>query len=138
MGPSQPCVLAGRCALVVIPGHLHVGTEDEPTARGGRGELLGVPGQVRTPPGKLRVSKFSADMRVLIYAFYSSSRRCYRSLRTEIKICILQVQIYCTYSFTVSLQGGSINLVTVKFLRKLIPSSWGYSQLVFGGGVIGI
>lgn len=68
------------------------------------------------PPG--------AEVLVLIYAFYSSLRRCYRSLRTEIKACILQVQIYCTYSFTVSLQGGSINLVTVKFLRKLVSSSW--------------
>lgn len=65
-----------------------------------------------------------AEVWVLIYAFYSSLRRCYRSLRTEIKACILQVQIYCTYRFSVSLQGGSINLVTVKFLRKLVSSSW--------------
>lgn len=123
--------------LLRNPGHHCVWTECEPAKGGGVG-LRDVPSQVQTPPGELHVRRFSADVRVLIYAFYSSWRRCYPSLRTEIKICILQVQIFCTYSFTVSLQGGSINLVTGRFLRKLIPSSWGYSQLVFGGGVIGI
>lgn len=56
------------------------------------------------------VHKFSADVWVLIYAFFSSWRRCSRSWRTEIKICILQVQIYCTYSFTTSLQGAPLIL----------------------------
>lgn len=124
----------GHCAGGVNPQASSAWTEQEPAAAlweplspARCGLLLG-----------LSVLAGSQQMWVLIYAFYSSLRRCYRSLRTEIKLCILQVQIYCTYSFTVSLQGGSINLVTVKFLRKLIPSSWGYSQLVFGGGVIGI
>jgi hypothetical protein len=45
---------------------------------------------------------------------------------------LLYLQLYCFSA------GGSINLAPEKFLRKLIPSSWGYSQLVFGGGVIGI
>lgn len=67
------------------------------------------PALCRLLPGS-SVSVFSADARGLIYAFYSSSRRCYRSLRTEIKICILQVQIYCTYSFTISLQGAPLIL----------------------------
>lgn len=70
----------------------------------------GHPSSARTPPQELRVGRSSADVRVLIYAIYSSSRRCYRSLRTEIKICILQVQIYCTYSFTVSQQGAPLIL----------------------------
>lgn len=101
-GPSRPAPSRGHVATTPAPGH-HV---DGARSIGTRGH----PSSARTPPQELCVGRFSADVRVLIYAIYSSSRRCYRSLRTEIKICILQVQIYCTYSFTVSQQGAPLIL----------------------------
>lgn len=120
LGPSNggdPLGLLGRSVCSALPGlRPAVVCGHTTTTPPTRGHPRGQPQSGKTPPG--------AEVLVLIYAFYSSLRRCYRSLRTEIKACILQVQIYCTYSFTVSRQGGSINLVTVKFLRKLVSSSW--------------
>lgn len=68
----------------------------------------------------------------VVYAFYRSSQRCPRSLRTEIRTHTLQVNIRCA-GFYCSSVGGSINLLAVAFLRKPIPSSSHYSQLLFWG-----
>ena len=66
-------------------------------------------GHTTTPPGSGHPSGLSPSLggrlpcgQVLSrgagaqLCLHSSLRRCYRSLRTEIKTCILQVQIHCT------------------------------------------
>ena len=49
-----------------------------------------------SPGGRLPCGQVLSRSAGAHLCLYCSLRRCYRSLRTEIKTCILQVQIYCT------------------------------------------